>query len=49
MKGLFLLSCNGGHLDYVDTTIENVAMAFSSIVNGAPVIATESGWLFIPN
>ena len=41
MKGLVLLSCNAGHKDYINTTVGNVAMAFSGIVNGAPVIASD--------
>ena len=41
MRGLILLSCNAGHLDYVDVNGGNVAMAFSEVVKGAPVIASD--------
>jgi len=41
MRGLILLSCNAGHIDYIDTKVGNVAMAFSEVVNGAPVIASD--------
>ena len=41
MKGLILLSCNAGHLDYVDVNGGNVAMAFSTVAKETPIFASD--------
>ena len=38
MKGLILLSCNAGIIDYKET---NVAAAFSRLIEDAPVLASD--------